>query len=309
MSSASHDDEYEQLEGSLNSLFHSATDAGNDDDSNIDCQVENTLRTILLQPEEPQDDSDNSPVVDGEEEQSSTSNSNVRKKRRPKRTAMWTDQDGSRRPILPRQTFWYSVYVSAPDLENPQFHQLFRLRFRLPYAQFRQLNDRLETEASFLRWHDGKINPWSRVQSTPISLLLLTSLHYLGRGWTFDDLSENTSISEETICVFSTPSSILEVQCCTDSMYDHLQIAKRQAHILLSTKWQASQERLGVLMQLTSCSNVCRIVSDKHTLVLRCLTQHGRTISQLTIAGRFLPQHLDIQHVGTTKPWLCLITS
>lgn len=115
---------------------------------------------------------------------------------------MWTDQDGRRRPILPRQTYWYSAYVSAPDLDNPQFHVLFRLRFRLPHAQFLELNHRLENEALFSRWHDGKVNPWSRVQSTPISLLLLTSLRYLGRGWTFDDLAENTSISEETIRVF-----------------------------------------------------------------------------------------------------------
>jgi hypothetical protein len=72
----------------------------------------------------------------------------------------------------------------------------------LTHAQFVELNNRLENEASFSRWHDGKINPWSRVQSTPISLLLLTLLRYLGRGWTFDDLAQNTSISEETIWVF-----------------------------------------------------------------------------------------------------------
>jgi hypothetical protein len=192
MSSATHDDLHEQQEGSISSLFHSANDVGNDDDSDIDCQVDNTL-LMIQQEEEPQDDSVNSPVVDGEEEQQPSNNTNARMKRCPKRTAIGTDQDGRRRPILPRQTFWYSVYVAAPDLENPQFHQLFRLRFRLPYAQFRQLNNRLEAEALFSRWHDGKINPWSRrVQSTPISLLLLTSLRYLGRGWTFDNVTENS---------------------------------------------------------------------------------------------------------------------
>ncbi|KAI2507621.1 Plant transposon protein [Fragilaria crotonensis] len=207
MSSATHDDFHEQHqeEGSIRSLFPDVP-VGDDDDSDIDCQVvDNTLRMILLQQvEEEPSLGVNSSVVDGGEEEQSSNNTDAptRKKRRSKRTAMWTDQDGRRRPILPRQTFWYSVYVAAPDLENPQFHTLFRLRFRLPYAQFRELNDRLETEASFSRWHDGKINPWSRVQSTPISLLLLTSLRYLGRGWTFDDLSENTSISEETIRVF-----------------------------------------------------------------------------------------------------------
>ena len=38
-------------------------------------------------------------------------------------------------------------------------------------------------------------------ETTPLSLLLLTALRYLGRGWTFDDLSENTATSQETIRV------------------------------------------------------------------------------------------------------------
>jgi hypothetical protein len=33
-------------------------------------------------------------------------------------------------------------------------------------------------------------------------LLLLCALRYLGRGWTSDDLSENTAISEEVIRIF-----------------------------------------------------------------------------------------------------------
>jgi hypothetical protein len=43
---------------------------GNDDDSKIDCQVDNNLRMILLQQEESQGNSANSPMVDGEEENS-----------------------------------------------------------------------------------------------------------------------------------------------------------------------------------------------------------------------------------------------
>ena len=34
--------------------------------------------------------------------------------------------------------------------------------------------------------------------SSPIELMLLGSLRYLGRGWTFDDICEATTISEET---------------------------------------------------------------------------------------------------------------
>jgi hypothetical protein len=34
-------------------------------------------------------------------------------------------------------------------------------------------------------------------QASPIELLVLGSLRYLGRGWTFDDVEENTAISKE----------------------------------------------------------------------------------------------------------------
>ncbi len=46
MSSAIHDDLQEQ-KGCISSLFHSTTKAGNDDVSDIDCQVDNTLRLIV----------------------------------------------------------------------------------------------------------------------------------------------------------------------------------------------------------------------------------------------------------------------
>jgi hypothetical protein len=174
-----------------------------DDDSEdvVDCVVETMLNMVHLEAtagggaavvSEGQNDS----APEGQEDAS------IKKRRGPKKVAMWTDEDGSKRPCLPRQTFWYSQYVLHPDLGDPHFHKIFRLRFRLPYEQFVQLHQRLESEPSFARWHAGKVNPWSRIETTPISLLLLTSLRYLGRGWTFDDLSENTSISQETIRVF-----------------------------------------------------------------------------------------------------------
>lgn len=37
---------------------------------------------------------------------------------------------------------------------------------------------------------------------SPIELLLLGSLRYLGRGWTFGDLEENTAISAGAKCQF-----------------------------------------------------------------------------------------------------------
>lgn len=53
----------------------------------------------------------------------------------------------------------------------------------------------------FARWKQGKCDAVHQ-ESTPLSLLILCALRYLGRGWTFDDLSENTCISEEVIRIF-----------------------------------------------------------------------------------------------------------
>ena len=125
-----------------------------------------------------------------------------KKTRKPKKVLMWTDDDGSQRPILPRQSYWYNIYVAHPDSENASFQRKFRFRFRLPYDKFKELNEVLEGEDLFQRWRDGQVNPWSRQRAAPISLLLLASLRYLGRGWTFDDLAENTAISQEVIRTF-----------------------------------------------------------------------------------------------------------
>jgi hypothetical protein len=34
--------------------------------------------------------------------------------------------------------------------------------------------------------------------SSPLELMILGALRYLGRGWTFDDIEEKTAVSEET---------------------------------------------------------------------------------------------------------------
>jgi hypothetical protein len=53
----------------------------------------------------------------------------------------------------------------------------------------------------FGRWSDGKVDSLCP-PATPIPLLLLCVLRYLGRGWTFDNLLENTGIGEEIVRVF-----------------------------------------------------------------------------------------------------------
>ena len=49
----------------------------------------------------------------------------------------------------------------------------------------------------FKQWSDDSFDCVGN-KSSPIELLLLGTLRYLGRGWTLDDLEEQTTISEET---------------------------------------------------------------------------------------------------------------
>lgn len=93
------------------------------------------------------------------------------------------------------------MYVENPHLDNPRFNKVFRRRFRMPYGSFKALAALAEDEPLFKRWKAGAIDV-ARQPATPLPLLILCALRYLGRGWTFDDLSENTGISEEVIRVF-----------------------------------------------------------------------------------------------------------
>lgn len=105
------------------------------------------------------------------------------------------DENGNRVELLPTQTFWYLVYVRNPPTQDPNFQSKFRRRFRLPHEEFPRLVNRLRASGMFSRWlgKDCVGKP-----SSPIQLLALGSLRYLGRGLTFDDLEEYTAIHEET---------------------------------------------------------------------------------------------------------------
>jgi len=100
------------------------------------------------------------------------------------------DDDGKVCPALPEDSQWFRMYVKHPAISSKKFCRNFRNRFRMPYAQFIQLWEDAREGCWFPRW----MKPNSK---TPLSLLILGALRYLGRGWTFDDLEENTCISQE----------------------------------------------------------------------------------------------------------------
>ena len=90
--------------------------------------------------------------------------------------------------------------------EDPVWLTKFRRRFRVPYRSFVSLLSMAranEANSFFSRWTVPKVK-CTQVPS-PIELLILGTLHYLGRGWTFDDLEEATGIGEETHRVFFSP--------------------------------------------------------------------------------------------------------
>ena len=80
---------------------------------------------------------------------------------------------------------WYGFYIAHPMLEDMSWHLKFRRRFRLSYPLFRELVRLVQLE-EFFCYFDRWMGKSAR---NPVELLLLGSLRYLGRGWTFDDFA------------------------------------------------------------------------------------------------------------------------
>ena len=107
---------------------------------------------------------------------------------------MMRSSDGTLVPMLPTNSSWYSLYVLNPDVDDEKWQRKFRLRFRLPHNKYLELLEKIRGHYMFDRWNreDATGKP-----ASPLSLMLLGALRYLGRGWSFDDLEEATAISEE----------------------------------------------------------------------------------------------------------------
>lgn len=139
-----------------------------------------------------------------------------KKRKRPyqsrskKAVVQYKNDTGVLLPLPPTMSLWYSLYCQEGCKElTPRFEVKFRRRFRLPYDSYIMLLEQIKEDSllpvsRFKRWRPGSysIGPSGKQSAAPLDLLLLTSLRYLGRGWTFDDLEEVTAISEEVIRVF-----------------------------------------------------------------------------------------------------------
>ena len=105
--------------------------------------------------------------------------------------------DGNVRSAGCRDTEWYRRYVSDPALCDKKIHSKFRRRFRCSYESFTKHVEEIKSSDLFDVWSEDKVDAVG-VPSSPIELLVLGVLRYLGRGWCFDDLEEQTCISETT---------------------------------------------------------------------------------------------------------------
>jgi hypothetical protein len=109
-----------------------------------------------------------------------------------------TDEHGARKELPPEMTNCCLSYVGS-DLcrTDSRKAKKFRRRFRLPYDEHLELPEKVKADPAFesQMGTSGK----NQTKAKPVELLVvLGSLCYLGRGWTFDDLEESTGIGEET---------------------------------------------------------------------------------------------------------------
>jgi hypothetical protein len=127
-----------------------------------------------------------------------------RKRRRKGKRQWYVDPiDGKLRRVCPKLSSWWIDYIQNPEPNCPAWNKVFRQRFRLPYMSYLEILDWVSGDGCgglFDRWRtesDGYTGRRNNKKVSPLELLLLGTLRYLGRGWTFDDIEESTKVSRD----------------------------------------------------------------------------------------------------------------
>jgi hypothetical protein len=95
---------------------------------------------------------------------------------------------------------WYHFYIRNFYIdEDAKLQKAFQNRFCLPCQQYLELVEMVCEDELFVRWCGYKKN---NKKISPVELLVLGLLRYLGRGWTFKDCEESTAIDKEVHCMF-----------------------------------------------------------------------------------------------------------
>ena len=135
------------------------------------------------------------PAAEEASETSETSSKRTRRRHAKALTPCYFNDDGIMVCLKPRETVWWHLYVQSPLVDNKKFNKKFRRRFRMTYEQFQTTLVKVKRSDLFARWVTGK--DATGKPSSPIELMVLGAMRYLGRGLTFDDLEEYTAVSEE----------------------------------------------------------------------------------------------------------------
>ena len=94
-----------------------------------------------------------------------------KKKRRKRGVLRYRGEDGTIMVLKPIDTTWYKIYIKNPVLDD-SFKMQFQKNFRVPYDRFLWMVDDSNEDDCYSRWHGSK--------TTPMSLLILGTLRYLG---------------------------------------------------------------------------------------------------------------------------------
>jgi hypothetical protein len=104
-------------------------------------------------------------------------------------------EDGPLQIIPLQESSWYCFYVRNYYInKDVRLQKAFHLRFHLPYKQYLDLVQQVQSNVLFDRWCGSKSN---NKKVSPVELLVLGLLRSLGCGWTFDDCEESTAIDKE----------------------------------------------------------------------------------------------------------------
>ena len=109
---------------------------------------------------------------------------------------LWCDDAEAFAPSDPKTCTWYKLYIASDSFGRiPRLMRKFCKRFRMPRQQFMELVELARSE----NWSPSAEKKDCTGQiGHPLELMLLGSLCYLGRGFTFDDLEESTFVSESS---------------------------------------------------------------------------------------------------------------
>jgi hypothetical protein len=106
--------------------------------------------------------------------------------------------NGTLVPGKPEDIQWYLNYVVAPiEMLNKRHRMKFRKRFRMSIETYHELLKEVKEHHIFDTWKEGNTD-CAEKKVSPIELLVLGVLRYLGRDANYDDLEEMTYISERT---------------------------------------------------------------------------------------------------------------